>query len=69
MYTIDRSVSHYTMYEEMYPYFIADGYEADFKFSLLYAKDIIWKYGIEDFLFDRKDTLQDIEEIAGIIFY
>ena len=67
MYKIDRSVSHYEMYEEMYPHFIEDGYEPDYKFSLLYAEDIIWKYGIEDLIFDRKDTLKDVSEISAII--
>lgn len=41
MYKIDRRVIYYNMYEMMYPYFIENGYEADYKFSLLYAEDII----------------------------
>lgn len=67
MYTIDRSVSNYTMYELMYPCFLQDGYREDFKFSLLYSEEVIWKYGIEDMLFDYKETLDDVEQIKEIL--
>lgn len=67
MYKIDRRVIYYSMYEMMYPYFIENGYEADYKFSLLYAEDIIWKYGVEDLLFDKKETQKDIGEISAIM--
>lgn len=67
MYAVDRSVSNYTMYELMYPYFLQDGYEADFKFSLLYSEAVIWKYGIEDILFDYEETLEDVEKIEEIL--
>ena len=63
MYLIDRGVSNYAMYDLMYPYFIEDGYGAHFKYSLLYADDVIWKYGLEDLLFNRKKILSDVAQL------
>lgn len=67
MYAIDRSVSNYAMYELMYPYFLQDGYEEDFKYSLLYSEEVIWKYGIEDLLFDYRETLDDVDSIKLVL--
>ena len=65
MYLIDRSVSHYDMYELMYPIFEKDGYESDYKYSLLYGEDVIWKYGVEDFL-EWKSRTRDVLEIKAM---
>lgn len=67
LYVIDRTVSHYSMYELMYPYFISDGYRGEYRFSLLYVDNIIWKFGIEDFIFARNDRLQDVNEVKKIL--
>ncbi len=67
LYKIDRGISNYSMFELMYPYFVKDGYESNYKFSLLYTENIIWKYGIEDLVIDRKRILKDIEELSIIM--